>query len=153
MPSPSRKRGLFKRVFLALMMPGRFLLRALAELWGSFKDLGIFRLRLPFLRGRRNREFDKAGRQPRRAKRPRASGIVFREGERQRKRELIEAERENRKFLSGNSKEAIEYREHLERSNVEVSRGKAVNHLAKMNAKLREQKPKSDSAPDSESDD
>ena len=147
MSSSKKKRGLLQRVFLTLMIPGRSLLGALVELWGSFKDLGIFRLRLPFLRGRRNREFEKAGRQPRGAKRRRVSGTAFRKGERQRKRELIEAERESRKFLTSNSAEAAEYREQLERSNKAFSRGDAVNHLAKMNAKLR--KPKQKSAPES----
>ena len=145
MSSSKKKRGLLQRVFLTLMIPGRSLLGALVELWGSFKDLGIFRLRLP--RGRRNREFEKAGRQPRGAKRRRVSGTAFRKGERQRKRELIEAERESRKFLTSNSAEAAEYREQLERSNKAFSRGDAVNHLAKMNAKLR--KPKQKSAPES----
>ena len=142
MPNPNRKRGLLKRVFLALMIPGRSLFGALVELWDGLKDLGIFRV--PFLgRGRRNRQFAKAGQEPRGPRR-RASGAVFRKGERERKRELLEAERENRKYLSGNSAEAVEYREQLEQRNVEFSRGETVNHLAKVNAKIRQGKKKTD---------
>ena len=148
MPAPNQKRGLLKRVFYALALPIRLLFGSLSELWGGLVGLGFFRL--PFLSSRRrNREFEKAGKQPRGTRR-RASGAVFRKGERERKRELLEAERENRKYLSGNSSDAVQYREQLEQRNVEFSRGETVNHLAKVNAKLR-RKPKQ--KPDTESSD
>ena len=144
MPSPNRKQGLLKRVFHALTLPFRSLGGSLIELRDSLIGPGFFRL--PFLsRRRRSREFDKAGKQPRGGRRARTTGAVFRKGERERKRELIEAERENRKYLSGNSAEAVEYRERLEQRNVECSRGETINHLAKVNAKHRKPMQKPDS--------
>ena len=131
----NRNQGLRKRVFYALALPIRSVRGSLTELWGSLKGLGMFRL--PVGRRMRNREFEEAGREPRRMLRSRADDLAFRQGERQRKRELLEAERENRKYLSGNSAEAVEYREQLEQQNVEFSRGDTVNHLAKINAKHR----------------
>jgi len=142
MSDPIRKPSIWKRILYALLIPGRSLMSALTELFGTFKDLGI---RIPFLgRSRRNRDFEKAGRQPRSQRRSRPSNDVFRKGERDRIRELAEAERENRRFLNGNSKQAIEYREQLELRNVNCSRGQTVNHLAKVNAKHRKSQAKED---------
>lgn len=142
MPSPNPNQGLLKRVVRTLTLPIRSLGGSLIELWDGLRGMGLFRL--PFLRRKmRNRDFEKAGKEPRGTRR-RASGAAFRNGERERKRELLEAERENRKYLSGNSAEAVEYREQLEQRNVEFSRGETVNHLAKVNAKLRQPKQKAD---------
>ena len=143
MSNPNAKPGLLKRILYMLTLPVRSLFGSLAELWGSLRELGL--VRLPFLGRRgRNREFEKAGKEPRRVERRRATDAAFRKGERQRRRELMEAERENRKYLSGNSAEAVEYREQLEQQNVEFSRGDTVNHLAKVNAKHRKQKPEAE---------
>lgn len=146
MSNRRRKPNVWKRVFYALLLPVRSLAGALGELWGSVTDLGF---RIPFFgRGRRNRDFEKAGREPRGKKRRRTSSHVFRKGERDRKRELAEAERENRKYLSGNSKKAIEYREQLEERNVNCSRGETVNYLAQVNAKHRKSNSKKDDSED-----
>lgn len=136
----SRKPSLPNRIRYALALPFRALAGTLSELWGGLEALGLFRPR-SFRSHGRNREFEKAGRQPRFRRRPRSSASVFREGERQRKRELIEAERENRKYLNGNSAEAVEYREQRAQRNVACSRGETLNYLAQVNAKHRESMP------------
>jgi hypothetical protein len=137
MSNPNSNRNLFKKVSRLSVMPVRAVYAAVIELWVNVKEVAM--MLLPRFGGRpRNRDFDQAGRDSQRLKRRRATDAVFREGERERMRELVEAERESRKFAKANTEEAIHYREQLEKRKLDVSRGEIVNHLAKVNAKHRD---------------
>ena len=117
--------------------PVRLVWAAMSDLLHSVKEICLM-LVPSFGRGRRNREFEKAGKASQKIARRRANVAVFRKGERDRKREIIEAERESRKFMNSSGAQAAEYREQLNRRKLEYSRGEAVNHLAMVNARHRE---------------
>ena len=136
MSEPIKKQSTATVVRRMLMMPLRGVGAAARELGSILKEF-CFSLLSIFSRGRRNRNFDKAGQESQRVTRRRATDAAFRQGERERKRELIEAERESKRFVNGNSEKAKHYREQLELRKLEVSKGEAVNHLAKVNAELR----------------
>ena len=136
MPEPIKKQSTATIVLRMLMMPLRGIGAAAKELGSILKEFCFLPLSF-FSRGRRNSNFEKAGRESQRVTRRRATDAAFREGERERKRELIEAERESKRFISGNSEKAKHYREQLEQRKLDVSKGEAVNHLAKVNAELK----------------
>jgi len=119
-----------------MLMPVQFVLGGLCEILISIKEIGRMFGSI-FTRGRRNRDFEQAGRKSQKVVRRHASVSVFRKGERERAREVMQAEHESRKLLSSNSKRAVEYREELTKRKVDYSRGAAVNHLAMVNANQR----------------
>ena len=138
-----------KSIFRFFVIPVRFIFNGVIDLLHSTKEIAL--LLVPtFGKGRRNRNFEKAGKESQNVTRRRVSSTAFRKGERDRKREIIEAERESRRFLNANSAQAAEYREHLNQRKLEYSRGETINHLAMVNARHRKSKT---SEEDSESPD
>lgn len=128
-----------------IIFPMRFVFAAISELLFSIKEICLM-LVPSFGRGRRNREFEKAGKDSQKVTRRRANVAVFRKGERDRKREIIEAERESRKFMNSSGAQAAEYRAGLNRRKLEYSRGEAVNHLAIVNARHRQAQAKEENS-------
>lgn len=126
-----------------MFSPVRFVFGGICELLYGVKEICLM-LIPSFLRGRRNREFEKAGKDSQKVARRRANVAVFRKGERDRKREIIDAERENRKFMNSGSAKAAEYREQLIRRKQDYSRGETVNHLAMVNARHRQSQAKNE---------
>ena len=125
-----------RSIFRLLLAPLQFVFVALREaVHGLLEVLAVL---FPERGGgRRNRDFENAGRDSARVVRRRASGTAFREGERARKQEIMDAERENRRFMNAGGTKAVEYREQLTKRKLDYSRGKSVNHLAMVNDKAR----------------
>ncbi len=136
------KRNFSKRAWHLISLPFHEISGSTVELWDSLKEIGMM-LVPHFGSDQRNRSFEEAGRESNsKLVRRRADAAVFHKGDREREQELIEAERENRKFSNANSEEAIHYRQQMERQKRDVSRGEIVNHLAKINAKHRQPESK-----------
>jgi len=129
-------RGLRKLILRAWSMTVQFVSVGLREIFVDMKEMWSL-FKSVFARGRRNRDFERAGRESRNVVRRHASVAVFRKGERERAREVMQAEHESRSLLSSNSKQAVEYREELTKRKADYSRGATVNHLAMVNAKQR----------------
>ena len=86
-----------KSISRFFVIPVRFIFNGVTNLLYSTKEIAL--LLIPtFGKGRRNRDFDKAGRESQKVTRRRVSSTAFRKGEQNRKREIIEAERESRRF-------------------------------------------------------
>lgn len=140
-----------KSISRLLATPFQFIGSGLREMFIGIKEIGLM-LVPSFTRGRRNRDFEKAGRDSQKVVRRNSRTTAFRKGERQRTREVVQAEQESRKLLNSNSKQAVEYREQLKQRKLEYSRGAAVNHLAMVNAKhrkLKASKEQSETDPES----
>ena len=139
-----------KSILKLLFTPVYFVGVGLSEIAYGIKDIASV-LIPTFGRGRRNRDFETAGRESQRIIRRRTDGgAVFRKGERDRRREVMEAERENRKFLTASGAKAVEYREQLNQRKLEYSRGESVNHLAKVNERMRQAKNSAENSDASE---
>ena len=134
-----------------LFYPVRFILGGVRELLYGIKEVCLM-LSPPLRRGRRNRQFEKAGRESKKVAQKPANVAVFRKGERERRREIIDAEREIRKFMNSNGVQASEYRESLNRRKLEYSRGESVNYLAMVNARHRQALSEDTQSPDKGSD-
>jgi hypothetical protein len=116
----------------------------LGELYDWIKDL-FGGLANSFFGGRRNRDFEKAGR-VKGGRGPRVNATAeFRRGERKRMREIREAEYERRKLSRAAGEQAAKYREEVADRTANYSKGDVVNHLAKVNAKKRREESESSS--------
>ena len=145
MSQSAKNRSRKKSIFRTLAIPVSFIFSGLTNLLYSIKEVGSM-LVPAFGRGRRNRDFEKAGQESQKITRRRVHSTAFRKGEQERKREIIEAERESRRFLSANSAQATQYRQQLNQRKLEYSRGETINYLAMVNARHRKSESSDENA-------